>query len=277
MTLDEFFARLESVPWDAWTLRRFGLTPDKLRYRLRNVGMPKVLCVSLPKSGTHLVERALCLHPRLYRSLRPTVAPGMRTWDGLDEALRRLRPGALLVAHLPHDASYGRILARRGARAICTIRDPRDVVLSQVHFIMGRRFHPHHARFAELRTLSQRLELAIRGDEGATIPSIRERLERYAGWLDGSSHVVRFEDLVGPKGGGDLDVQRRSVSDLYVYLGIDVSPDHVERVCGNLFSTSSPTFRRGAIGQWRERFPPHIKELFVVEAGPVMDRYGYGV
>ncbi|GAH00802.1 unnamed protein product [marine sediment metagenome] len=31
------------------------------------------MCVSLPKSGTHLLERALCLHPNVYRKFIGTL------------------------------------------------------------------------------------------------------------------------------------------------------------------------------------------------------------
>ena len=274
-TMRELRARLESTPWDVWTFTRLGLTPSKLRHRFQDRDAPRVLCVSLPKAGTHLVERALCLHPRLYRRLRPTIAPGMSRWDGFGAMLTAVRPGEVVVAHLPFDASYPPSLERSGVRAICTIRDPRDVVLSQVHFIVRRRFHPHHEHFAARRTVSERLELAILGDDAAGIPSIRERLERYAGWLDDGSLVVRFEDLVGSKGGGDAERQRRTVEGMYRYVGIDVDGMFVERVCADLFSGSSPTFRRGAIGGWRDTFEPRIVELFAREVGTALAPYGY--
>jgi hypothetical protein len=47
-----------------WRLYAFGLTPGRLALRLANGHLPAVLCTSLPKAGTNLVVRALCLHPR---------------------------------------------------------------------------------------------------------------------------------------------------------------------------------------------------------------------
>jgi hypothetical protein len=276
-TMQEFRARIESTPWDAWTFRRLGLTPAKLRYRIFNADAPKILCVSLPKAGTHLVERALCLHPRLYRKLRPTIAPGMERWDALAPTLAGVKPGELLVAHLPFDPAYPPVLEDSGMRVVCAIRDPRDVVLSQVHFIAKRRFHPHHAVFATRRTLSDRLELAILGDAEAGIPSIRERLDRYAGWFRDDCLVVRFEDLVGPKGGGNAEQQRLTVDRLYEHVGLKVDEAFVARVCDELFSPSSPTFRRGATGQWRDAFEPRIVELFAREARSACAPYGYDV
>ena len=89
--------------------------------------------------------------------------------------------------------------------------------------------------------------------------------------------MVRFEDLVGAKGGGSADRQRRTVESLYAYIGLDVDRAFVDRVCEELFSPSSPTFRRGAVGQWRDVFEPRTIELFAREAGPALAPYGYEV
>ena len=84
--------RAPAAAWvsrQAWTLERFGLSPGKLPKRLSDQGAPRVFCVSIPKSGTHLLERALCLHPALYRKLVPTISGanvakfgGLPLWPG---------------------------------------------------------------------------------------------------------------------------------------------------------------------------------------------------
>jgi hypothetical protein len=48
-----------------------------------------------------------------------------------------------------------------------------------------------------------------------------------------------------------------------------------ERLSGRLFSSASPTFRRGEIGGWRESFDPALEALFTQEAGNCMEVYGY--
>ena len=60
----------------AWDLRRFGLTPRALGWRLCPGERPRILCLSIPKAGTHLLERVLCLHPGLYRAIYVPLTTG---------------------------------------------------------------------------------------------------------------------------------------------------------------------------------------------------------
>src|SRR5207237_5238920 len=109
---EERMGLTDSVPLDRWTLRRFGLTPGKLVRRASDRDAPRVFCVSIPKAGTHLLERALCLHPRLYRKLLPTVADdNIGRWCGFDNLLRRIRPGEVVASHLRFAPAYPAALA----------------------------------------------------------------------------------------------------------------------------------------------------------------------
>jgi sulfotransferase 6B1 len=266
---------VESLPRNAWTLERFGLSPQKLRYRVANSGAPRVFTVSIPKAGTHLLERALCLHPRLYRKLLPTVSEGnIGRFDGLDGLVAKLRPGQVVASHLRFQPGYPAILESRGARGIFLIRDPHDIVVSQVHYVSKRVDHRHHDVFAGLPDMKARLRLAIAGDPEQHVSSIGERLDFFAGWLD-ACLVVRFEDLVGPKGGGDLDRQMGAVASMYDALSMDVDDTAVASICDRLFSSDSPTFRQGAIGGWRRFFDPELDALFDETVGDRLLAYGY--
>jgi hypothetical protein len=269
--------RLESLPIKMWTLERFGLTPGKLRYRVSNPGMASVLCVSIPKAGTHLLERAICLHPRWHRKILPTVSPGMQKWDGLDALLARLRPGQVAIAHLPYHESYREILSRHDVKTIFVMRDPRDIVVSQVHYTERLAHHPHHDAFSRRPAGREQLELAILGDPDAGIPSIRERLDRYAGWLNTADLAVRFEDLVGPAGAGDRGRQEHAIRSIYNLLHMEVDDAFVQRICDSLFSGDSPTFRKGTIAQWRRDFDPEMAATFERAVDGAMDPYGYAL
>lgn len=244
---------LNSVDLNGWTLERFGLSPRKLVRRLRPDGAPAVFCVSIPKSGTHLLERALCLHPALYRKAIPTVSDeNIERWHGLDGLLGRIRSGQVVMSHLRYRAGYQDALARRRTRSIFMVRDPRDIVVSQVHYVSKRGDHRLHARFAQEPNVRDRLRLAIVGDAANGLPSIGDRLGYFAGWLDAGCLVVRFEELVGPQGGGERARQRACVAAIFDHVGVPSSEPAVDSVCDRLFSSDSPTFRAGRIGQWPE-------------------------
>lgn len=266
---------LKSVPVSAWTFERFGLSPGKLLYRARDRGSPKVLCVSIPKAGTHLLERALCLHPRLYRKLLPTVSEeNVDRWNGVPGLVAKVRPGQVVTSHLRFRPEHPEVIARGGVRPIFLIRDPRDIVVSQVHYVSKRTDHRLHAVFGELPDMRERLRLAIAGDPERGVVSIGDRLDLFAGWLD-AALVVRFEDLVGPDGGGDRDRQQTSLRSIFDFLRMDLDERALESISGRLFSTDSPTFRRGAIGGWRRLFDPELSSLFDTTVGDRIHPYGY--
>lgn len=268
--------RAASLPRNLWTLERFGLTPSKLPHRLFDRSAPRVLSVSLPKAGTHLLERALCLHPRLYRKILATVWPeALDRWGGLEGLLRTLGPGQVLVAHLPFEPDYPDAMAATDTGALLLVRDPRDIVISQAHYAVTRPDHPFYEAFARCTTLEERIRVAIDGDEQTGLLSVAERLDRYAGWMGAAAFVVRFEDLIGPNGGGDIERQRLAVQGMYRHLGVESDDALVERVCRRLFSGDSPTFRRGSIGGWRSQFDHDLSSRFDTAAGDRLAAYGY--
>lgn len=267
---------IRSVPISRWSLQRFGMTPEKVRDRISNRREARVFCVCIPKAGTHLLERALCLHPRLYRRLVPTLFDaniGRR--GGLDRVLGALRPGQVIMSHLPFQPEYPKTLVRRGARGIFLIRDPRDVVVSETHYIARRPDHHLHRAFSTRDTFQSKLRLAIVGDAEFGVPSMAERLDEFGGWLDAGCLVVRFEDLIGPSGGGDRTRQEATVRGVYRFLELAEDDRLIGSVCERLFSSASPTFRRGEIGEWRRTFDQELERLFEEVVGSRMRSYGY--
>ncbi len=265
---------LGRVWWDA---RRFGITPAKIRSRLFDHDAPVVVSNSLPKAGTHLLERALCLHPRLYRPIRRTLHDRrVPVMGDLVDVVPRLAPGHVLVTHLSYNEQ--RVAAVRGERvkSLFLIRDPRDIVVSQAHFVSGRPAHPHHATLAGIEDHQGRLRRVILGDPERSMPSIRQRLQSYAGWLASEALVVRYEDLVGVFGGGDADVQRSTLRRVFEHLGLELADDDVANLAQATFSGNSPTFRKGRLGQWQEQFDTETVAVFEEEVGDLIAAYGYG-
>jgi hypothetical protein len=206
-----------------------------------------------------------------------TIWPeALSRWHGLGGLLGTLSPGQVVVAHLPFEPEYPEAIREAGVKVLFLTRDPRDIVLSQAHFAVARPDHPFHEAFAAQGDLRGRIIVAIQGDPATGLPSIANRLDRYEPWLAPPTFVARFEDLVGPNGGGDAARQRDVVERLYRHLGLDDDPGLVDQVCSRLFSDASPTFRRGAIGQWRSQFDDELLDRFRAVAGDRLAAYGYG-
>lgn len=270
-----FTSFVGSLRHSGWTLKRFGFTPGKIRYRVADPGAPKILCVSIPKAGTHLLERALCLHPQLYRKLLPTISEeNVSRWKGVDQLLSQVRPGQVLTSHLRFRAEYPAILESRQVKGIFLIRDPHDIVVSQVHYVSSREDHRGHDLLTGLPDMKSRLRVAIIGDPSHRLPSIGERLDYFAGWMD-SCLVVRFEDLVGPSGGGDRTAQSSALDSIYDYLGVPADAATRRSVAEQLYSKDSPTFRKGEIRGWEGVFDDELTALFDEVVGDRARRYGY--
>ena len=122
----------------------------------------RAFVTSIPKSGTHLVERCLRLMPGMHHSGRLLMARQGRHRDVQDAEpiLQRLGTGCFVMAHIPFSEERRAILDRLHYRLVLMIRDPRDLVVSQYIFL-GR---SQNVRAGKLRTYFR------------TIPSEHERL-----------------------------------------------------------------------------------------------------
>jgi hypothetical protein len=270
----QFSRHLPPLTW--WTAQRFGFTPDKLRHALFPRTNPGVFCVSLPKAGTHLLERALCLHPLLSRKLLPTINnTNITRWRSLDLLLRGVKPGQLLVSHLTYSDHRHQAVTDSGMASLFLVRDPRDIVVSSAFYIMKNAKHHLHQLFQSLPDDRARIALLVRGDAANGVSSIAERLERFSGWLTAANLVVRFEDLVGAQGGGDDRRQEKTLRSIFHTVGVDLDDQHLATIRGHLFSSASPTFRKGAVGEGKRWVTAEIEAIFQETAGPFLTRYGY--
>lgn len=258
-----------------WNLQRFGFTPSKLIHRINHADIQcKIVCISIPKAGTHLLERALCLHPGLYRKFARTVhEENHAEMGGIESLLKNLRRKEILVTHLFHSPDRAKLIRQYGAKPVFIARDPRDIVVSDMHYILRMRDHKLHGQLTNTRDPEERLKTVITGRPN--YESIAYRLEKFKGWLTECGAVVRFEDLVGPRGGGALDRQIECLRNLFAYLGIAMTGDGIESIRSDLFSRKSPTYRSGQIGGWKQCFSAGLKDVFKAEAGAYLREYGY--
>ena len=149
------------------------------------------------------------------------------------------------------------------------------MAVSDVFHIMRHRDHIQHEFFAGLGDFRERLTTLIQGAPEHGQPSIAQIFDAFSGWLDSDGLIVRFEDLVGERGGGDSTRQANLLKRIFASLGIDLSEDEMRRISNSLFSDASPTFRKGAIGGWREHFDPEISQMFKAVANEQLIRLGY--
>jgi sulfotransferase 6B1 len=169
------------------------------------------------------------------------------------------------------------LLREEGMRVVCILRDPRDVAVSQMHYIKQHRGHFAHKAFMALPSDDERLLVSIRGGRlgDRELRSLDDRYRLFLGWeQDEGAVMVKFEDLVGPKGGGTAEAQRRAVERVAAQVGFEMDDRALRRVQEEIFGVGK-TFRKGRIGGWREEFSDEHTRAVKEVAGSLLVDLGY--
>jgi sulfotransferase 6B1 len=255
--------------------------------RLSLQDAPVLFANSFPKSGTHLLTQVLQGFPRF----TPTVdcgLPAIVTFQGdtgrprsageIIHDLQLLLPGDIAYGHLHALPEVVEFLSRPGIAATFILRDPRDVVISHVHYVTEMEpNHIHHRYYTqELHTFDERLRTSILGipDPAIPFPDICQRFQPYLGWLDRPEVLtLRYEDFLT-----DRQAALGQVYDHAVQRGLPARANREEAIRmleSNIDPKRSPTFRSGKAGGWRTQFNPENKQLFKDVAGDMLVQLGY--
>jgi hypothetical protein len=271
--------RLVYVSEKTMQAARFAALPEP------SGGWPALLGISFPKSGTHLLDQILLgfssvapFSRRLHSFYaeyegdtgRSRPASEARAW------VERLGPRDVASAHLFARPEVVQRVATPAIVSYFIFRDPRDVVVSHVHYVTDMESrHVHHAYYASLPDFESRLRVSIlgRGDLDIEFPDIAARFAPYMGWLDSEAVMaVHFEDLV--------DDRPTTLGAIIAHFLKRVplstpQPQLMEALETSIDPQRSPTFRSGKTGEWRRHFTPEIKDLFKGVAGDLLLRLGY--
>jgi hypothetical protein len=250
----------------------------------------------VPKSGTHLVLGIVRRLPGLvgsgrhfnwtdYNPAGPEPCAGVVPDVDLDaflRDLRRVKSGQYAGGHLQWRPGCGELLTGEGFATVFVYRDPRDVLVSDLHYIMSNRLHFLHRQLTERYPDDDaRLMGLIEGfeadrDLGRGLVDVGQRLDGFAGWLGTDAALgVRFEDLVGVQGGGTQDAQREALTAICAHLQRDLTAAQLDALASQLWSTGSVTFNSGRLGRWREQFTADHEQAFAKLAGNQLRLYGY--
>jgi len=266
---------------------------------LQNMKYP-IFLDSLPKSGTHLLAKALTGLPGIDHSGkhmdRKTIAEfvdkqvsfptkdrediNIQTdFQWIERLFDSIPAGRFLTAHLHYHPKVHDALARMGYKILLMMRDPRDVVLSWADYIAREKNHLLYPFFSQT-DLDYRISCGIKGvDSDITQtrrqPPIAELISGHMKWkTKGGAFLVQFEQLIGEKGGGSRNIQLSMIRKLADFFEIDCADPVMENICDNLFG-GTYTFNSGMIGRWRERFTDEHKALFKEAAGNILIESGY--
>ncbi len=155
-------------------------------------------------------------------------------------------------------------------------RDPRDVVVSHVHYVTEiEPNHVHHAYYQSLPDFDARLNTSILGrpEMGDLFPDIRGRFEPFLGWLRPEVCVLKFEDFIQHRE-TTLDRILTHAEQRGFTLRMPRA-EALRTLSDSINPQKSPTFRSGKVGGWRGKFTDAHTRLFKETVGDLLVRLGY--
>jgi hypothetical protein len=260
-------------------LRSRRVTEESLAAR------PPVLANSFPKSGTHLLAQILEGLPdrenygAFLGSQTSSFQLRERSPENTHNFIRGFVPGEIIRGHLYYEPAYAEELAKRHAVNYFIYRDPRDVVVSEAHYLREmNRWHRLHPYFRDAASIEDAILLSINGLHppvaGIDFPNIAVRFERYEGWLaDENCLGIRYEDLVSERQQGVI----RLAAEFFANRSSRPIDEEacVAAMSAHIAPHKSHTFRSGKKAGWEKEFTPALRERFAAVAGELLIRLGY--
>jgi hypothetical protein len=228
-----------------------------VRYkRLSLADVPILFANAFPKSGTHLLTQMLDGFTRVGPAVNSGL-PAIVTFEGntgrtrseteILTDLNRLLPGDIAYGHLHALSQTTEFICRADFAPYFILRDPRDVVVSHVHYVTEM--------------------------EGS-LPNIYQRFTPYLGWLDHPEVLVlRFEDFKA-----DLWGSLEAILDHALGHGfpLECNRESAVRILEeSIDPQNSPTFRSGRVGGWQRAFNDEHIRIFKELTGDLLIRLGY--
>jgi tetratricopeptide (TPR) repeat protein len=152
---------------------------------------------------------------------------------------------------------------------IVLIRDPRDNVVSYAHFMDSIAQDVFGSlEYWKGKDRDEKLSAMIFGLNSpvATFPSVYNSYLNYGvKWIDSKTLIVRYEDIIGTKLGGDDASVLKTMNSIMDFVGVEIDEGTLARkIMQGSDPSKSQTFRSGGAGKWRQEFKPqHVTQMKV--------------
>lgn len=249
--------------------------------------MAKVFINSLPKSGTNLLQGSVEKMGLKYTKksiaassilgsfylvrqlIRGTIRDKVTVEIGLEvkvsiaeqwlrSIMRYTCNNCYVSGHANYSEHFKYLLDEYNFKTIYIIRDPRDVILSWIHYAKKEKKHLLHQHFLSLN-LNEAIEFILYGGKTKDFftDGLDQILKETILWVDDSNKknssvlIVKFEDLVGEKGGGSKQLQINTLKQIANFLDLEIEKIDFSKISEQVFGQSH-TFRKGKINGWKE-------------------------
>ncbi len=250
--------------------------------------------ITIPKSGTHLLTKCIRLihgwpiKERSHNDNKEKIHKETKEYiqdDLISLMVERQLPKSLKneSAHLPYTQKTYSIIIKKCEKILFLIRDPRDQLISYIRFSSDKENFQNHELRNDLLSimLQKRPKHAYSGCRQQVIADfiwnfgITNFYDLYIPWLQcKNTYTVKFENLVGSRGGGSDQDQMKELKNIAQHIGISLTHNRALEITEKLFGGTG-TFREGQIGSWKKYFTKEHKALFKEHAGQLLIDLGY--
>lgn len=223
-----------------------------------------------PKAGNHLLFRI----PEIFGYGYPTE---FKFWD------KTPKDGEFMFwcQHLPWSKGSERLLEERGVKMVIVYRDPRDVISSFLRAIIDHQ--PNVLKYwpifksLGMEKFANEAMLGIKGEQFGDGVSMVDYRMRWLSWKTVDNVLpVRFENLVGSKGGGNDASQLKTFIRICQFIGLRREEAEYQEVVKKIYDPGSKTFVKGGkIGVWSRYLTENNLEFLEKLTGNLIQELGY--
>lgn len=232
------------------------------------MGVDDFVYVTNPKSGTHLLVEILKEVSGLnWRHL-------LDQHDTISIELEKAKQNnQFLFKHTLSEEETWFLISQK-CKFVFLYRDPRDQLISQIFWVM--RVDPTDPICA-IKDLNRQITSLITGTdkikpffENWFAPLYHEVEKVPLGYVC----KVKFEDIIGSRGGGSDENQLSTILEIANFLDKPLSFEEAQDIVSHLWGNPG-TFRKGIIGDWKNYFTPEHIQLYKERYGNILIELGY--
>lgn len=246
-----------------------------------------IVSISIPKSGTHLLSKCISI-------IINKKAIYCRDINKLknDFNARNFYWNHLKFSNLNSEQLYNNI-------KFLMIRDPRDQIVSMAYWIekeiterkeffekvaQGKITGTNYMIYKDLSFDQRVFKLIYEGSpiydgfyklDNKVTNGIVEFYNSYLSWIKSKNIcLIKFENLVGAKGGGSSKLQKQEIQKIAKHIGINLADTEIYKIIDQLFGGTN-TFKSGQIGTWKKSLNLNNKVAIKNAVGKLLIELGY--
>jgi glycosyltransferase involved in cell wall biosynthesis len=235
-----------------------------------------VYVVSIPKSGTHLLFgllEAMGIDADSSLQSKQVELPPARKW--ISAFYRHQHLSAIDFFRALEGAPFGGVNHPLFQSPVFFMyRNPRDILVSESHYYQNPRntaLGNYYSHFSQ-----EECVLSMLSDD-VPIDNFSYRMASYTPWFQLANVIpISFEELVGPRGGGDEIERLGLIWSIQLKLGATGNLSDISHKLSTL-RNSSRTLRNGNIGEHKQVFSKEIWNILLKKEPLYMYKFGYEV